>query len=105
VLAAAGVHVTLFLVTRKVMGTMAKSKDLLDKALPGRARSEHDSWWAGRQVAIRPDVPGGDFDPSDLVLIKDDEERMAVQASIERSVDEAKEMSPEELWPDWLWET
>jgi len=80
------------------------AKQVLDRALPDRAKSEHASWWDGRQVAIRPDVPGSRLNTGDLVLVRDDDERLAAQAGIERSVNETKNLQPEELWPDWLWE-
>ena len=90
--------------TSKWWAAVGKAKQALDRARPGHARSDDDSWWDGRQVAIRPDVPGSGLDPGSLTLIRDDDERVEAQAGIERSVNETKQMTPEELWPDWLWE-
>jgi hypothetical protein len=71
--------------------------------MTGKGRiSKKTPWWDGRRVAIRPDVPGFDFDPEALVLIRSDEERMAAQNRIDRSIDETK--SSKDLWPHWLWE-
>jgi len=70
----------------------------------GKDQQDSDPWWDGRQVAIRPDVPGTAVDPGDLVLIKNDTERLQVQAGIDRSVDETKKKSSAELWPQWLWD-
>jgi hypothetical protein len=84
---------------------VAKGKEFLGKtASLAQGRSAGSPWWDGRQVAIRPDVPGPAFDPDDLVLVRSDEERVEVQSRIERSVDEAKEKSSEDLWPSWLWD-
>lgn len=77
----------------------------LDRATPVKDRDASDPWWDGRQVAIRPDVPGPEFDPGDLVLIRTDEERLAAQAGIDKFVDDTKNKSSRELWPRWLWKT
>jgi hypothetical protein len=73
-------------------------------ALARGLTSNDDPWWNGRQVAIRPDVPGPDFDPETLVLVRSDKERPAVEARIDRSIDATKKKSADELWPQWLWE-
>lgn len=82
----------------------AKAKVRLEQAVSGKVRPESDPWWDGRQVAIRPDVPGPGFDPMDLVIIRTDEERLKAQSRIDQSVTEIKAKSSKELWPDWLWE-
>jgi hypothetical protein len=59
-------------------------------------------WWDGRQVAIRPDVPGSHFDPGDLVLIETDDERTEMDIRIDACVDEEAQAPSDDLWPDWL---
>jgi hypothetical protein len=86
------------------VGAMDRAKNMLDRATSTTSCAEGDPWWDGRQVAIRPDVPGTSFDPADLILVRNDSERLAAQAGIERCVDEAKTKSSEELWPGWLWD-
>jgi hypothetical protein len=84
------------------MGARARAQ--LDRDASIRDRDASDPWWDGRQVAIRPDVPGPALDPGDLVLIKSDTERIEAQTGISRFVDETKSKSPQDLWPKWLWE-
>jgi len=70
----------------------------------GAERRGTDSrpWWDGRQVAIRPDVPGREFHAGDLVLVRTDEERDQINAGIDRYVAELEHnMSDNEL-DDWL---
>lgn len=64
-----------------------------------------DPWWEGRGVAIRPDVPGSEIDPEVLVLVRTDDERIAAQAKINRTIDEMKAKSDKDLWPQWLWKS
>jgi hypothetical protein len=59
-------------------------------------------WWDGRQVAIRPDVPGREFDPGDMVLIKTDDEWDQIEPQIDAYVAEVKKTPTVELWPEWM---
>lgn len=63
---------------------------------------EKHPWWDGRQVAIRPDVPGPSFDPGDLVLVETENERTEMNVRIDESVDEDAQAARDDLWPDWL---
>lgn len=85
-----------------LLGT--ESEDARSGSSGRKGRTDDDEpWWDGRRVAIRPDVPGPEFDPEDLVLIRTDDERIAAQAKINRSIDEMKAKSDKDLWPQWLW--
>jgi hypothetical protein len=70
------------------------------KPAPSGQGAEREPWWEGRQVAIRPDVPGNDLDPDDLVLIESDEERLEADVAIDHAVAATKKS--DELWPTWL---
>jgi hypothetical protein len=65
-------------------------------------KEKNHPWWDGRQVAIRPDVPGSDVDPGDLVLVETENERTEMNVRIDRSMGQEAEVPDEELWPDWL---
>lgn len=73
-------------------GSQPKASDEVDKP----------PWWDGRQVAIRPDVPGREFDPGDMVLIKTDEEWDQIEPQIDDYVAEVKQTPAEKLWPEWM---
>ena len=90
--------------TQEVEKDVSRTRASLDKAVPGKARTDSAPWWDGRQVAIRPDVPGSAFDPGDLILIKNDTERVEAEIRVEESVTETKASSLEDPWPHWLWE-
>jgi hypothetical protein len=81
-----------------------KAKGRLDWLTAIRFRDQSDPWWDGRQVAIRPDVPGQSFDPRNIVLVRSDSERLEAQVGIDRFVDETKGKSSGDLWPQWLWD-
>jgi hypothetical protein len=64
-----------------------------------------ETWWDGRQVAIRPDVPSTAFDPRGLVLVETDAERLQAQSRISRYVSAQKQATSDDaLWPSWLCE-
>jgi hypothetical protein len=67
-----------------------------------RRRTASRPWWDGRQVAIRPDVPGRDFDAGDLVLVRTDEERDQINAGIDRYVAEQEGNKSDNELDDWL---
>lgn len=80
----------------------------LDKAVtddPEPTQSEESDdppWWDGRQVAIRPDVPGRALDPGDLVLIRTDEEWVEIEPRIDDYATKVKETPVDKLWPEWM---
>jgi hypothetical protein len=59
-------------------------------------------WWDGRQVAIRPDVPGREFDAGDLVIVRTDEERDQINAGIDRYVEELERNTSDNELDNWL---
>lgn len=59
-------------------------------------------WWDGRQVAIRPDVPGLEFDVGDLVLVRTDVERDEINAGIDRYATEMESATSDNELDDWL---
>jgi hypothetical protein len=85
---------------------MAADPSLKEPAFePARAeRRGTDSrpWWDGRQVAIRPDVPGREFDAGDLVLVRTNEERDQINAGIDRYVAELEHNTSDNELDDWL---
>ena len=75
---------------------------------PGSSEAEQRGttarpWWEGRQVAIRPDVPGHEFDAGDLVLVHDDMERDQINGAIDRyATEELERDSPDDELEAWL---
>lgn len=65
-------------------------------------KEKNHPWWDGRQVAIRPDVPGSDIDPGDLVLVETEDERVEMNVRIDSSMEQEAAAPDDELWPDWL---
>lgn len=60
-------------------------------------------WWDGRQVAIRPDVPGHEFDAGDLVLVRNDMERDQINGAIDRyATEESERDSSDDELEAWL---
>jgi hypothetical protein len=61
-------------------------------------------WWDGRNVVIRPDVPGRNFNPEAMVLFKTPGERARGNAAIDRAVSEMKDRidSGDRTVADWL---
>lgn len=59
-------------------------------------------WWDGRQVAIRPDVPGREFDAGDLVLVRNDTERDDINGAIDRYATELEEGDPPDELDAWF---
>ncbi len=85
------------------MSFLTSLETLVPVAGKGRAREDRNPWWEGRQVAVRPDVPGSTFDPGDLILIETDGERLDMGVRIDRSVAEEAETDDSDLWPaQWL---
>lgn len=83
------------------MGPLDKSAT--DDPKPEKSEEGDDPpWWDGRQVAIRPDVPGREFDPGDLVLIRTDEEWDEIEPKIDEHATKVKETPVDQLWPDWM---
>jgi hypothetical protein len=80
---------------------MERSENVVtDKAKAEKAESM--AWWDGRQLAIRPDVPGRDFDPGDLVLVQTEDEWNEIETRIDSYTNELKQQSIEQLWPEWM---
>ena len=59
-------------------------------------------WWDGRQVAIRPDVPGREFDAGDLILVRSDTERDQINGGIERFATELESGTSDDDLDGWL---
>jgi hypothetical protein len=73
-----------------------------DPAGTDRRETGSRPWWDGRQVAIRPDVPGREFDAGDLVLVRTDEERDQINAGIDRYVAELERNTSDNELDEWL---
>lgn len=83
--------------------TDPRAQGRLDEPAANVLRGEQAPWWDGRQVAIRPDVPGSTFDPRNTLLVRNDKERLEAQVRIASFVEEIKRRTVEQLWPEWLW--